>query len=776
MKTEPNLNNFSNNASKFHKYSNYTLFSRRETEYSSRIKKKSATNINSSFQRPYSTSIKKISLMNLKKSNNELFNPNIPNIFSSNQSKFSNNSSKSRVTLKTRIHVEDYFHKKNKSKTNQVNILESIINLEKYYSPNTSFINKYSKSKTNLNINTFFNDLNYINKIYLTEENIKKPIIKKDNNEEFDNFNFKDYNRKIYRDFTKNQNADILKKFKNDKFNYDIGEVLKSEYNERIINTKRKRINLCRKNKDEFMENLRNEKYDKLSLNSKKELRIRIQEIYQNKLEYLDDRIESFETWKKLNRDFFENKIGDYLKFLMYKKAFEKNKVEGLLEEIIKIKKELNKIYSKIAKIEVEKNKILRWVYFQIKLKEKKTILPEHYEKILENINLIDKYYEFKKEKSLESIQNNNLSKSINIQKKNVNNLNRSIISLNKSIYTPSPKKRDRQKKLNKKSSVPVKSDKEDSILKIKLNSELTTFLNTKEGKNEYLRIKKYKNNLIYKTVEEFNDRLLSIEREDLRLIEYNDFIKDKIFWFKKELDKATEEKNKMNAIFNYNLQINLNEINQLKLSYNVMQGIIQNLKNKKYFYKSNSKENNKKRNKSASILSKKIKNKIADKKMVYTKINKIFNLCKLVKFKNKKDYEILDEKRKLLKNEEILYFFVYIEYTFNYLLKEMNEFKNYNKNGEKAIKKILFDIERSHRMKKAEDMRKQLREKYIKLEYEINKKNNKIYILPYRKVRNVVKIKKGRLLIKDKGNEQPNFEDFIDNENDYKDFEEEKN
>ena len=40
MKTEPNLNNFSNNASKFHKYSNYTLFSRRETEYSSRIKKK----------------------------------------------------------------------------------------------------------------------------------------------------------------------------------------------------------------------------------------------------------------------------------------------------------------------------------------------------------------------------------------------------------------------------------------------------------------------------------------------------------------------------------------------------------------------------------------------------------------------------------------------------------------------------------------------------------------------------------------------------------------
>jgi uncharacterized protein YbcC (UPF0753/DUF2309 family) len=115
------------------------------------------------------------------------------------------------------------------------------------------------------------------------------------------------------------------------------------------------------------MESARIEKLDKLSFNSKKELSKRIKEIYQNKVEYLDDRIQSFESWKKLNKDFFENKIGDYLKFLMYKKAYEKNKVEDLIEEIIQIKKESNAILSKMAKIQSEKSRILRWVYFKIK-------------------------------------------------------------------------------------------------------------------------------------------------------------------------------------------------------------------------------------------------------------------------------------------------------------------------------------------------------------------------------------------------------------------------
>ena len=743
MNTVNSSNRFLNRACNSNKYSNYTLFTRRETENSSQIKQKNISNINSSIQRPFSSTIKNISMRNLSKnssSNNKVFK-----LFSENQSAIiSKKLSKSKKNR--RIHIEDYFHKKNKCKTNKANIMKSILNLEKYYTPNTSF-NKNANIIPNYNINknTYFNDLQYINDIYLTDVNLKKPIPKNSISINLDNFNFDDYGDNIYIDLSKKTNADILPKFMKDKSNYNYNEIVKTEYNERIINKKRRKINLCREKKNDFMAKIRSEKFDKLSLNSKKELCVRIQEIYKNKLEYLDDRIESFETWKKLNHDFFENKIGDYLKFLMYKKEYEKNKVENLLEEIIKIKKESNKIYSKIAKIELEKNKILRWVYFQIQLKEKRSVLPKYYKLILENINLIDKYYEiqYKKEKNSEIIQNNNY-----------------ILS----AKTPSPRKRDKKKKEIKK----INSEKENSNLI--LNSELVAFLNKKEGKSEYLRIKEYKNNLIFKNAEEFHEGLLSIEKEDLRLIEYNDFLKEKIFWLKKELDKVIKEKNKNNNIFNSNLRTNLNELHHLKQRHSTLESTFKYLeKNKninKYNNRSNNKIKNKKRNKSANITYKKAEVKKADKKLLYLKINKIFNLCKLVKFKNQKDYEILDEKRKLLKNDEILYYFVYIEYSVNYLLTEMNKYLNNHKDGEKGLKKIIFDIERSHRIKKAEEMKKHLREKYIKLEYEINKKNNKIYFLPYKKVKDVRKIKKEKIIIEDKGNKQPDFEDFIDDDN----------
>ena len=56
----------------------------------------------------------------------------------------------------------------------------------------------------------------------------------------------------------------------------------------------------------------------------------------------------------------------------MYQKSYEKNKVDDLLDEIIRLKNDITKINSQMAKIELDKSKILRWIYFQIQLKEKK--------------------------------------------------------------------------------------------------------------------------------------------------------------------------------------------------------------------------------------------------------------------------------------------------------------------------------------------------------------------------------------------------------------------
>ena len=154
------------------KYSNYTLFSRREKEYLSQIKSKNNSNNISSIQRPYSASIKKIPISTTpkKQNNNKPTKSKVSTKFSANRSSITSKKSSKSSSIKKRFYIEDYFHRNNKSKVTQANIMESILNLEKYYTPNTSFSNKYLKSnknsKININTNNYFNDINYINQVY----------------------------------------------------------------------------------------------------------------------------------------------------------------------------------------------------------------------------------------------------------------------------------------------------------------------------------------------------------------------------------------------------------------------------------------------------------------------------------------------------------------------------------------------------------------------------------------------------------------------------------
>lgn len=778
MITHENLNAFLYKANKSQKYSNNAIFSQRELEYSN-MRPKNISNIIPS-RRPYSTTSKSFTMPNMfkKKSSNKLTKQFYPSIFNENKSSAftSKNNSKSSTKSKTkkRIHVEDYFHSSSNSKNNPSYIVKSIINLEKYYTPNDNF-KKNKKKKSNYN--SYFSEINYINKIYLTETDFKKTQKKKD----YSLSEFNDYNEAEFIDYSKAQNSDILVKFMKDKSKNSYYESIKTEYNDRIIKDKNNRINMIRERVNDFMGKTRQKQFDKLALNSKKELCIRIQEVNQNKMEYLDDRIKSFETWKKLNHDFFDEKIGDYLKFLMYKKEYEKNKCEDYLQQIADIKKELSRLESKMSKIEQEKYNILRWVFFQIKLKEKKTVLPIYYKLILENINIIDKYYEIKqrKEKEFEPPSNKN-------------------ISISKSVIASSPRKRHaHNKKTNKMTSSVQSSDKEKDKKEENLNlePELLSFLSKEENKIEYLRIKEYKNNLIYKNADEFYERLLSIEQEDLRLIEKNDYTQEKLYQIKNELEKAKKEKQESNEMFYYNLEVKQNEIYRLKKYNSSMEEIINLLNNNSKYKnvrdennkeneKNEEKENVKKKEKTKKKIEKKIKlpdfleKKIINyKKLLYIKINKLFNICKKVKL-DEKDLEILEEKRKLLiKENESLYYFVYIEFSVNYLLNYVEKFKKNHKDGNKVLKGIIYEIERGHRIEKNEQLKRQLIEKQIKLEYKVNQRNEKIYFLPYRKVSDSTWQKKEKKVIENKREDFPNFNDFIfDDNDDMHDPEENKN
>ena len=757
-----NLNNLYLQAKKSNKYSNDTLFGRRETDYSSRIGLTlTSSRMASAINRPYSSTIQTTLFNHQKK-----IVPNIP------KKKTAILKTSPNSAVKRLLHEENYFYK-NSNKTNKNSKFKSFIELERLYHPKTN-MKKNSIMNNIETINNICNDnLNYINTIYLTETNVKKKpsIIRdlvtqtnNDNSLELTNYNYSNH-----------KNADILTKFMNDRLDFSRKEDLKKEYKDRTISAKNKKINIKRESSHQFKEKIRKRRIFKFSLKAKEELCLRTKEKYENEFGYINDKIESFNIWKKLNRDFFSNKIDEYLKFLMYQKSFEKNKVEDLEEEIIRLKNEISRINSKMAKIEVEKSKILRWIFFQIKLKEKKVTLPIYYKLILENINDVNAYYESRTKKLANSlvIKNTENTKTANI-------LTMSVVQ----------KKKDKLKKSIKKPKIFSTFDNSNIP---NLKNDLINFLNKKEGKETYKKIKEYKNNLIY-NIEEFSDRMSSLQRENLLLIEYNTNLSYKIKDLRNQLNKVTEQNNKIFESYYYNINIKENELSKLKLSFSAMNNII-NIFHSLYHYKSlnkkkersllfkdeKKKENDEvihtetmvpqititKVNKKSKSKSKN-KTKKIKKEVLFDKVRNLYNICRTIKFKDQKHYEILKEKEKIFKNFGILFSIFYIEYCVNYLVEYARIFEMNNKDGKKKMRKILFDLEKAHRDEKAEELRNQRLQKHIKLEKEIKRKYNKI-ILHNRQINIAVKKKKKIVEVRQE-KKTPSFEDFI-HDNSSEDF-----
>ena len=86
----------------------------------------------------------------------------------------------------------------------------------------------------------------------------------------------------------------------------------------------------------------------------------------------------------KLFNDIFLQKFNDYVRELEIQRELAKSENTNLMEEILKLKNEISQLESQIRKIEYEKHNIVRWIFFQILVKEKKTHLPFYYKSIIE--------------------------------------------------------------------------------------------------------------------------------------------------------------------------------------------------------------------------------------------------------------------------------------------------------------------------------------------------------------------------------------------------------
>ena len=212
----------------------------------------------------------------------------------------------------------------------------------------------------------------------------------------------------------------------------------------------------------------------------------------------------------KLFNEKFIQKFNDYIRELTNQREIEKEKNNNLIEEILKQKNEISQIENQIKKILYEKHNIVRWIFFQILVKEKKINLPSHYKLLIEET-----------EENITKIFSNpsNFSSEENIEKK---------------IY-----KRQTTKKIYKRRSTRKSLGNLDKLLLSK-----STFINTYKNISlkEAQRIRSYKYNLIFSSPEEFLEKIKKFEIEIIKFIDEYNQINLQIKFLKKEKEEIEKE------------------------------------------------------------------------------------------------------------------------------------------------------------------------------------------------------------------------------------------
>ena len=136
-----------------------------------------------------------------------------------------------------------------------------------------------------------------------------------------------------------------------------------------------------------FIDDLRYYLNQKKNLMAKRERTKRFEENENEKIGYLDYKINNLEKNYSLFNNVFKNKLHKYLREIYKIKQYEKDKDNILISELINLKKEVNLLEAKVEKIKLNKDSFNHWKYLQICLKEKRLKIPDSYKIILESKN-----------------------------------------------------------------------------------------------------------------------------------------------------------------------------------------------------------------------------------------------------------------------------------------------------------------------------------------------------------------------------------------------------
>ena len=661
----------------------------------------------------------------------------------------------------------------------------------------------------------------------LTEFNTNEKIKKFKNNKFFSTNDIRNHNNNILINYLKTINDFHFKTISNSNSNNNILYMKEKDYkidllkelqiknvkNEKkinkkrisLLNSKQKKFHVTKKSVKDMLNQTRELKLFKFTQNKKKEINLRMQEVYQNKQEYIDDKINTLKIGTNLYDMKFANKYAEYYKFILYYKDEEKRKCDMLENNKNKYKKEIMLLQNKIKKEEMEKNTILRWIYFQIKMKEKKLILPEYYQKIIEEKikrNIVRRKTiapEIKNIKMIKEAQKlYNVNSKLSNYSKGVSSKNLLLISNKTNDEVDIYSEKNIMNKIIRKNT-DVKSNKNiiKKIVKFTENNfnnnnqnNINNIINFEDDNksNETLqnlhknidetgidgyeisRINQYKLFLIYKTPEDFEDRLHEFENENIQLLEQYNSLQKQLNKLKMYYIKIKNEKNENNIYILNRIKLKEYELKEEIKRNELLKNQISDMKKGKYFIRKNNNFSNK-------YKKKKYKQNNNDStsfslgKQLYLRVLNLYNLFQ-------KNYSETNEKTIKFNNykEEIIYMLSYIERKIDMLEDKFSVYNKSDYSNYELMRKIKNDIEKRHKIQKGEMLRSKEKAKFIKFQEEIERKINRIIFIQRRKTNSKYDMKK---IGKNKeynsygeNKNEPNFEDFMFDKNEFINFE----
>ena len=574
--------------------------------------------------------------------------------------------------------------------------------------------NNNTKYSTSLNSDT----------IYLTNINFSQTI-NSDNTISFKKINESNSPNKKF-----NINIKILNNFE-DKLKSQKPKDEKTQ-----IDIKNNTMYTIKERYKEYINKTRDLQLLRYSMNIKQENVIRLKESYQNKIKSLDESIQSLNVTKKLFNEQFYNKFDFYVKYLFIRKENEKDINNELLKQIIQLKSEIYQIETKIQKQEMDKNNIIRWLYFQISVKEKFIELPSYY-KIL--------------------IEENDLSFQDKTPKKRESKISEES---SKTLF----RKNSQFKRMNKKLSKKLRFSK-IHLTGVNFSSTLKTL-----PQSEIERIKTYRINPPFTTVDSFIETIKKYEDINIYKIKVYNELRDDLRYLKMEKRKFQKLQKEEDDIQNKEINEKTIHLNRLIEKNNIL------LKEKTYCL-------NLKNQSSFDLNSKYKRIKRFDlshsKPRLKDHIQQLYSTCQLMDMDKIISPEMFVIKKIKTKEEEILDMLTKIEIVIVYIKNQFSLYNNSNGIYYDTYKKVMSVIDKDHKIAKAKRQREKEMIKLKKKMEQIEEKSKKLYFLPYRKTNDYLKYENNNENKKyyddDNIYREPVLEDFLYDINDKRSHSEER-